>query len=43
MLGASVLSNAHQYNYIFWYTLGIVWSNNYKRIDNEYNYENSTC
>lgn len=43
MLGASVLSNAHQYNYIFWYTLGIVWSNNYKKIDNEYNYENSTC
>lgn len=26
MLGASVLSNAHQYNYIFWYTLGTFWS-----------------
>lgn len=31
MLGASVLSNGHQYNYIFWYTLGLVWSANYKR------------
>ena len=31
MLGASVLSNAHQYNYIFWYTLGVVWSYGYKK------------
>ena len=31
MLGASVLSNSHQYNYIFWYTLGLVWSANYKK------------
>lgn len=31
MLGASVLSNSHQYNYIFWYTLGLVWSNKYEK------------
>lgn len=31
MLGASVLSNAHQYNYIYWYTLGVVWSYGYKK------------
>lgn len=29
MIGASVLSNSHQFNYIFWYTLGILWSNKY--------------
>ena len=39
MLGASVLSNSHQYNYIFWYTLGIVWSNNKKHTTKN---ENST-
>lgn len=32
MIGASVLSNEHQYNYIFWYTLGIIWSNKYVTI-----------
>lgn len=31
MLGASVLSNSHQYNYIFWYTLGLVWCDKYKK------------
>lgn len=30
MIGASVLSNHHQYNFIFWYTLGLLWSNKYK-------------
>ena len=30
MVGASVLSNHHQYNYIFWYTVGLIWTKNYK-------------
>lgn len=29
MFGASVLSNSHQFNYIFWYTLGLFWSKTY--------------
>ena len=29
MIGASVLSNPHQFNYIFWYTLGLLWSDKY--------------
>lgn len=27
MLGASVLSNEHQYNFIFWFCVGKIWSN----------------
>lgn len=29
MVGASVLSNSSQYNYMFWYTLGLLWSKKY--------------
>ena len=31
MFGASVLSNHHQYNYIFWYVVGCLWTLKYKR------------
>ena len=29
MFGASILSNEHQYNFIFWFCLGKIWNNKY--------------
>lgn len=31
MIGASVLSNEHQYNYVFWFCVGRIWNSAYRK------------